>query len=69
MAPILADSPRSPSWQALRAWLQQWEHAGRPTASAFTPVLVHYDGDDLPGWDLRMFLSPGSQQMRHRFPA
>jgi protein-L-isoaspartate(D-aspartate) O-methyltransferase len=53
---ILADGPDSPSLQALRDWLQRWEHAGRPAADAFTPVLVPYDGDDLPGWDLRMSL-------------
>ena len=53
---ILADGPASPSLQALRHWLQRWERAGQPAAAAFTPVLVPYDGDDLPGWDLRMSL-------------
>lgn len=51
---IIADSPDSPSLSTLRTWLHRWEHDGRPAASAFTAALVPYDGDDLPGWDLRM---------------
>jgi protein-L-isoaspartate(D-aspartate) O-methyltransferase len=54
---IVADSPRSPSLQALRSWLQHWERVGRPAAEAFTSALVSVTGDDLPGWDLRMRLS------------
>ncbi|MEU2667207.1 methyltransferase domain-containing protein [Micromonospora sp. NPDC007220] len=51
---ILADSTRSPSLTALRSWLHRWERAGRPDAGWFRPHLVPNDGEDLPGWDLRV---------------
>ncbi|GAA2531082.1 hypothetical protein Ahu01nite_094800 [Winogradskya humida] len=54
---ILADSPRSPSLHALHGWLRQWEHASRPTADAFTPILTAAD-EDPSGWDLRILHRP-----------
>jgi protein-L-isoaspartate(D-aspartate) O-methyltransferase len=51
---IIADSPTSPSLRVLRAWLQGWEHAGRPAVEAFTHTLVPYGGSGLTGWDLQV---------------
>jgi protein-L-isoaspartate(D-aspartate) O-methyltransferase len=51
---ILADAPTSPSLTALRTWLTRWEQARRPKAAWFGTILVPNDGDDLPGWDLRI---------------
>ncbi|MER5457616.1 methyltransferase domain-containing protein [Micromonospora sp. NPDC002389] len=49
---IIADSPHSPSLTAVRSWLDQWEHAGRPAATWYEPTLTPSTDDDLPGWDL-----------------
>lgn len=54
---ILADSLQSPSLQAVREWLRQWENAGRPAANAFTPILTAAD-DGPSGWDLRILHRP-----------
>ncbi|RSM53969.1 protein-L-isoaspartate(D-aspartate) O-methyltransferase [Actinoplanes sp. ATCC 53533] len=51
---ILADSPTSPSLLTLRAWLDRWEHTGRPAPESFPCTLVPHDGPDLAGWDLRV---------------
>jgi protein-L-isoaspartate(D-aspartate) O-methyltransferase len=70
-ATIVADSPTSPSLRALRAWLDRWEHAGRPAAESFTTTLVPHDGLDLPGWDLRVLDSttPGACRSASTSPA
>lgn len=51
---VLADNPTSPSLHTLRAWLDRWEHAGRPAPESFPCTLVPHDGPDLAGWDLRV---------------
>jgi protein-L-isoaspartate(D-aspartate) O-methyltransferase len=47
---IFADAPDSPSLTVLRTWLKQWEEAGRPAPTTYTPALAR-TGD---GWNLRL---------------
>jgi protein-L-isoaspartate(D-aspartate) O-methyltransferase len=61
---IIADSPHSPSLAALRSWLDQWEHAGRPAATWYTPTLTPNDDDAPSGWDLT--IDPGTPPTAER---
>ena len=50
---IIADSSRSPSLAALRAWLERWEDASRPGIDQYTAALTP-SADGAAGWDLRI---------------
>ncbi|MFT9478864.1 hypothetical protein [Streptomyces sp. Mo3] len=56
---IVADHRDSPSLTVLRAWLAEWESAGRPAPEVHPPLLARReDGQGPVGWDLRLAGAP-----------
>lgn len=51
---IITDTPGSASVHVLHTWLTRWERAGRPPAGSLAAALIRNDGNDCPGWDLRV---------------
>lgn len=51
---IIANAPDSPSLAVVRRWIEEWNAAGRPAREDYAPALVHADGSDGTGWNLRL---------------